>query len=136
MGFTLNPYDKYVANKLINGRQCTIVFYVDDNKISHKGPTMVTQVLDQISKYFGDLSITRGNKHDFLGMNIEIKDKKVYIDKEHQLEEALEWGGVQEGTKPVTPATKDLYNDTEDQDLLDEDKSDKDHSVVQKLMYL
>ena len=82
MGFILNPYDKCVANKLINGKQCTIVFYVDDNKISHKDSTVVTQVLDQISKYFGDLSITRGNKHDFLAMNIEIKDKKVYIDME------------------------------------------------------
>ena len=69
-----------MANKLINGKQCTIVFSVDDNKVSHKDPTVVTQVLDQISKYFGDLTITRGIKHNFLGMNIEIKDKKVYID--------------------------------------------------------
>lgn len=36
MGFELNPYDKCVANKTINGKQCTIAFYVDDNKISHK----------------------------------------------------------------------------------------------------
>jgi len=35
MGFVLNPYDPCVANKIINGKQCTIVWYVDDNKISH-----------------------------------------------------------------------------------------------------
>ena len=68
-------------------------------------------------------------------MNIEIKDK-VYIDMEQQLEQALEWGSVHEGTKPVTPATKDLYNNTQDQDLLDEHKLDQYHSVVQKSMYL
>ena len=103
---------------------------MDDDKISHKDPTVVTQVLDQISRYFGVLSITRGNKHDFLGMNIEIKDKKVYIDMEQQLEEVLEWGDVQEGTKPATPAIKDLHSDVKDQDLLDEHESDQYHSVV------
>ena len=55
---------------------------------------VVTQVLDQIASHFGELSITRGTKHDFLGMNIEIKDKKVYTDMNHQVEEALEWGRV------------------------------------------
>ena len=33
MGFEINPYDKCVANKMINGKQCTIGWYVDDNKI-------------------------------------------------------------------------------------------------------
>ena len=32
VGFNLNPYDKCVANKTINGKQCTIAWYVDDNK--------------------------------------------------------------------------------------------------------
>ena len=136
MGFELNPYDKCVANKIIDGKQCTIVFYVDDNKVSHADPTVVTQVLDQIANHFGELSITRGAKHDFLGMNIEIKDKKVYVDMQHQVEEALEWGGVQDGTKPATPATKELYNDLENEILLDSEQSDTYHSMVQKLMYL
>ena len=35
MGFELNPYDKCVANKMVNGKQCTIVWYVDDVKVSH-----------------------------------------------------------------------------------------------------
>ena len=34
-GFKLNPYDRYVKNKLVNGKQCTLVWYVDDNKVSH-----------------------------------------------------------------------------------------------------
>ena len=35
MGLKLNPYDPCVANKMINNKQCTIVWYVDNNKISH-----------------------------------------------------------------------------------------------------
>jgi hypothetical protein len=34
-GFTLNPYDNCVANKTIEGLQCTILWHVDDLKISH-----------------------------------------------------------------------------------------------------
>ena len=130
MGFKLNPYDKYVANKIIDGKQCTVVFNVDDNKVSQADPTVFTQVLDQIASHFGKLSITRGTNHDFLGMDIEIKDRKVYIDMQHQVEEALEWGGVQDGTKPATPATKELYNDSEHEALLDGEQSDTYHSVV------
>ena len=35
MGFELNPYDPCVANKMINGKQMTIVWHVDDLKASH-----------------------------------------------------------------------------------------------------
>ena len=31
----LNPYNACVANKMVNGKQCTIMWYGDDNKISH-----------------------------------------------------------------------------------------------------
>jgi len=34
-GFTINEYDHCVANKTINGRQCTIIWHLDDLKISH-----------------------------------------------------------------------------------------------------
>jgi len=35
MGFKLNPYDPCVANSQVKGKQCTVVWYVDNNKISH-----------------------------------------------------------------------------------------------------
>ena len=34
-GFKLSDYDKCVANKTINGKQCTIIWHVDDLNISH-----------------------------------------------------------------------------------------------------
>ena len=34
-GYKLNEYDKCVANKTINGKQCTAVWYVENNKASH-----------------------------------------------------------------------------------------------------
>ena len=70
-GFKLNPYDKCVANKIINGKQCTIAWYVDDNKISHVDSRVVTGIIKAIEKRFGKMSVTRGKVHVFLGMNIE-----------------------------------------------------------------
>ena len=48
MCFVLNLYNKYVANKVINGPQCTIIIYVNGNEISHKDPEVVTSIFDQI----------------------------------------------------------------------------------------
>ena len=85
MGFVFIPDNKCIINKIINGKQCIVVFYIDDNKVGHEDPVVVTKILDETASHFGKLSITRGCKHDFLGMNITLKDRKVYIDMEHQV---------------------------------------------------
>ncbi|KAG7372996.1 reverse transcriptase RNA-dependent DNA polymerase [Nitzschia inconspicua] len=69
MGFELNPYDSCVANKMVNGKQCTVAWYVDDNKISHVNPQVVTNVITAIEGHFGKMTVTRG-PHKCLGMDI------------------------------------------------------------------
>jgi Reverse transcriptase (RNA-dependent DNA polymerase)/Zinc knuckle len=44
-GFEFNPYDNCVANKIINGKQCTILWHVDDLKISHVEEAVMDEVL-------------------------------------------------------------------------------------------
>ena len=39
--FKINNYDPYVANTIIEGKQCTICWYVDDSKTSHVSPKVV-----------------------------------------------------------------------------------------------
>ena len=41
-GFKLNPYDGFVANKIVKGKQLTMCFHVDDCKILH----ISTKVVD------------------------------------------------------------------------------------------
>ena len=65
LDFMLNPYDMCVANKTVNGAQCTIVWYVDDNKISHRDETVINEVVEVIEKKFGMLARTYGNSHAF-----------------------------------------------------------------------
>ena len=114
----------------------TIVFYVDDNKISHKDPQVVSNVIKESSKYFGELTVSRGAKHDYLGMDIEIKDKLVYVGMKKQIEEALEWGGRQKGCKSSTPAKSNLFTQYDGEEKLNGIESDVYHSVLQKLMYV
>jgi hypothetical protein len=40
-GFKINPYDCCVANKIINDKQCSIGWYVDDNILSHVEPALL-----------------------------------------------------------------------------------------------
>ena len=58
---------------MIEGTQCTIAWYVDDNKLSHKNTEMVSDIINEVKKHFGEMSVVRGNKHNLLGVNIEIK---------------------------------------------------------------
>ena len=46
LGFSINTYDRFVAKNMIGGKQCNIVWYVDDNNILHVDPNVVALVND------------------------------------------------------------------------------------------
>ena len=79
LGFVLNLYGPCIANCVINGKQCTIAWYVDDMKISHVGPKVVTDIIDKLEGHFGKMTVTRGKKHIFLGMNIRHTDERTAV---------------------------------------------------------
>ena len=69
---------------MINGKQCTIVWHVDDLKISHVKSKVVIDILDKLDKKYGqeivdgkraELSITRGKIHDYLRMILDYTEK-------------------------------------------------------------
>ena len=72
--FQLNPYDRCVSNKMVNGKQCTLVRYVDDNKVSHMEEKVVEGLINDLKKHFGELLVTRGKMHKFWGMHINITE--------------------------------------------------------------
>jgi len=95
MGFEINPYDSCIANKLINGKQCTIAWYVDDMKISHVSKDVVTQIIQELEKKFGKMSVTRGCKQHFLGMSLQYKnDHNVTIQMKDYLQESIDDSGL------------------------------------------
>jgi hypothetical protein len=137
MGFKLNPYDPCVANLMIDGKQCTIVWYVDDNKISHVNSKVVSMIIDKIEKRFGKMTVTRGKTHEFLGMDITYEtDGTAKINMSRYTKESIdEFMGEIKKSSP-TPATKDLFDIKENSPKLNKSKSENFHSIVAKLLYV
>ena len=137
MGFKLNPYDPCVANMDVEGSQCTICWYVDDVKISHKNKHVVDEVIERLEEDFGKMTVTRGKKHTYVGMNITLtEDRNVEIEMKDYLKEAIEaYGEMISGTSS-TPAAASLFEISKDKEQLTEDKSVRFHHIVAKLLYV
>jgi hypothetical protein len=68
-GFVLNPYDPCVANKVVDGKQMTVCWHVDDLKVSYCDPAQVTIFGEWMSTKYGVAVAThQGKVHDYLGM--------------------------------------------------------------------
>ena len=110
LGFKLNSYDPCVANKMVNGRQCTIVWYVDDNKISHVDSKVVDCLIAELEKKHDKMTVCRGKKHAFLGMDIEFLPKhKVKILMKVYIHEAIKDFGEDVTRKDTSLAAKGLF---------------------------
>ena len=73
-GFKQNDYDACTMNKMVNGSQLTIVWHVDDCKISHIDKKMVTDMFIKLEEKFGkesSVTVPRGPVHDCLGITID-----------------------------------------------------------------
>eukprot|EP00957_Ditylum_brightwellii_P201099 15324053-Ditylum_brightwellii.AAC.1 len=105
MGSEVNPYDRCVANAMINRKQCTLAWYIDDNKLSHMDPKVVDDILEKVAENFGELTTMRGDEHTFLAMKLKIKDMKIQVDMGEQLQEAIDAFGKELGDGDVVSPT-------------------------------
>ena len=71
-GLVLDPYDKCTENKIINFKQCTIQWYVDNNEVTHVSEDVITGFIDITKKHVGELVVSCGKKHTFIGMEIKL----------------------------------------------------------------
>jgi hypothetical protein len=71
-GFVLNPYDPCVANKQVNSTQLTVCWHVDDLKVSHVDPAIITRFGEWLNTTYGISVVShRGKVHDYLGMILD-----------------------------------------------------------------
>jgi hypothetical protein len=141
MGFTFNPYDPCVANKMINGKQCTIVWHVDDLKISHVDRHVVDAVIGMLDEEYGQdapLNVRRGKIHDYLGMTLDYrKDGKVSVSMKDYILAMIEELPSNMRGHAKTPAANHLFNVNEQQTkFLNEVDADRFHRLTAQLMYL
>ena len=137
MGFILNPYDPCVANKIIDNKQCTIAWYVDDNIVTHKDPTVVESIIQKIEQEFPGLSVTRGNKHTFLGMELTFRDDgKLGVNLTSYINETLSAFPEDLGRVVASPAAKWLFETVPNARKLSPERADTFHSTVAKLLWV
>jgi hypothetical protein len=134
-GFKLNPYDGCVANKIVDGKQLTICFHVDDCKISHKFTKVVDDVIVWLQSEYesifedgsGAMKVHRGKHHTYLEMDLDYSHKDEcritmygYLDGIlHTFDEAVKkhgegWVVVRSRAAKKTAAPDNLFTVDED----------------------
>ena len=138
-GFVPNKYVVCVVNKTINGHQMTVVWHVDDLKVSHMDTEEVEKFIQQMEETFGKdtpLTVPCGQAHDYLGMTLDFHNKgEVRIDMEHYIDMMLQDEPKEMEGVSNTPVAQHLFKtNLEDLQLLGtEQKKIFVHLVMQGL---
>jgi hypothetical protein len=77
--FIINPYDPCVSNNIIEGKQMTICFHVDDCKLSHLKKTVMDRMIGYLWQEYesifedgsGAMTVSRGKIHKYLVMTLD-----------------------------------------------------------------
>jgi hypothetical protein len=77
--FIINPYDPCVANKIVEGKQMTICFHVDDCKLSHRKKTVVDRMIGYLWQEYESIfedgsvatTVSQVKIHKYLGMTLD-----------------------------------------------------------------
>ena len=111
---------------------------MDDTKISHVDPAVVTEVINKLESKFGKMSVVRGDEHVFLGMRVRyIRDKRqAAINMKSYLIEAIDESGLDINRSAATPAGEELFVIDEQAVRLSPSAGVVFHSVAAKLLYV
>ena len=122
-GFKENAYDSCVVNKMINGKQCTITWHVDDLKISHVDSKVVDDIIKMLESIYGPMTISRGKKHTYLGMDFDFSEDGICtVSMVNYLEETVDDFSVLIDGKVSTPAAMHLFIISDNPIMLDQKK--------------
>jgi hypothetical protein len=147
IGFELNPYDPCVANKIIEGKQMTICFHVDDCKLSHRKPKVMDKMIEWLRQEYesifedgsGQMTVSRGKVHKYLGMTLDYTIRgQVMITMNDYIEEiltAFDKADPKGGGTKTSAASENLFRIDEDCEKLQPDKAVEFHNLVAKTLY-
>ena len=98
---------------MINGKQYTIGWHVDDLKISHVNSEVVDDVINTLYERYGREALmvtTRGKIHDYLGMTLDYNIYgKVQITMFGYITKIIEEFPMELYGEPTSPAANHLF---------------------------
>jgi hypothetical protein len=92
MGFEINPYNPCMANKLMDRKQMTVRWHVDDLMISHVNQDKILKFVKCIKDIHGDnLAKNVGMTYNYLGMTFDYAfEREVQINMCKYLSKVIE----------------------------------------------
>ena len=124
-------------NKDIDGSQCTICWHVDALKISHVDPAVVDKILRVLTSIYGPLSVERGEKHTYLGIDLDFSViGEVSVSMIPYMKEIVDdYPDDLSGRTEKTPAATRLFDVNPEPVYLPKVKADIFHRTVAKLLW-
>ncbi|KAG7364548.1 reverse transcriptase RNA-dependent DNA polymerase [Nitzschia inconspicua] len=135
-GFEINPYDPCVANKMVNGKQLTVTWHVDDLKVSHIQPSVVTEFMQWVKTMYGkigEVKITRGKVHEYLGMKLIYNSNgSLTIDMSDYIQSMIDTFPSKEleGKSVSLPWNDNLFKVTKGSNKLEKKKAEQFHTTT------
>ena len=112
--FKLIEYDKCIANKTINIKRCTIIWHVDNLKISHVDKRVVEAIIKCLNEKFGQespLSTTQGKVLEYLGIHLDYTTAgKVKISIHEYIDKMLMKLPIDMNGTARPPASRHIFN--------------------------
>jgi hypothetical protein len=140
-GFTPNAYDPCVMNKIVEGKQLTVAWHVDDLKVSHVLSTVVDQFIANMEDEFGKetpINKSRGKVHDYLGLTLDFSNPgEVTLTMIDYIKAVLHDAPEEMRGRAVTPAASHLFQvNSVNPVYLGEEKAEIYVRIVMQLLYL
>ena len=109
---------------MVNGKQQTVRFHVDDLMSSHEDKKVNDEFLKWLNMKYGEhapVTATQGEEHKYLGMKFIFKDGKFTVDITGKVKEILDEFPIkfkdEETKKTKTPAAHNMFDQGTDKYL-------------------
>ena len=140
-GFVPNRYDSCVVNKMVNGKQLTMAWHVDNRKVSHEEERVLDELIAMMEEEFGQeapLSVSCSPVQEYLGMTLDFSKRgRVVVKMSNYVKSMLNDAPASMDGKAATPAGAHLFKiNMEDLKLLSKEKKELFVHLVMQGLYL
>ncbi|KAL7570585.1 hypothetical protein ACA910_017636 [Epithemia clementina (nom. ined.)] len=142
IGFEVNPYDPCIANRMINGKQHTVTWHVDDLKSSHVDSKVNDEFANWLETKYGDPKVgkvkaERGKRHDYLAMKLDLSiPGEAKIDMTDYVKNMVDDFPEELEGLAGTPWNKNLFKMNEKSEVLEKTKAEQFHTFIAKGLFV
>ena len=141
IGIEVNPYDACVVNRMINGKQHTVAWNVDDLKSIHVDPKVNGDFHKRLEKTYesddiGHVKASHEKVHEYLAMNLDYTGEgKLKIDMRNDLDAMIAELPHKLSDKVKCPWNEKMFKVDKEEKKLGDKKREIFHLFVMKAVF-